>query len=165
MVAPAADADHGAVAHQRGVERDGDVACRRQLAEMRVEHRIAAGKRVGERTDRQGPRSRSGEIGQFRHERAVDEDEPARLDIAEQLAGRLGARLRGRIGRGRQRLCLAHQRAQIGVFPFLDAAMRQALLGEQVERRLALRGDRVVAGQPRRAPAQRPAPARSPPPS
>ena len=143
-----ADADHRAVAHQRGIERDGDIACRRQLAELRRERRIAIGERGGERTDRK-PALQRGDVGQFRNERAVDEDEPAAFDIAEQFARRLGARLGRGIGRARQRLRLAHQRAQVGVLPVLDAAMRQAFLGEQVEGGLALRGDRVAAGQPR----------------
>ena len=41
------DADHRAVAHQCGIERNGDVACRRQLAEVLREHGIVARQRVG----------------------------------------------------------------------------------------------------------------------
>ncbi len=141
------DADHGAVAHQRGIERDRDVACRRELAEMGSERRIAVGQRVGERADRK-PRLQGGNVGQFGDESAVDKHQPARFDVAEQGAGRLRPRLGGGIGRRCERLCVAHQRAQIGVFPVLDAAMRQAGLGEYVEGRRALRRDRATAGQP-----------------
>ena len=142
-----ADADDGAVAHQRGIERDGDIACRRELAEFFRERRIVVGKRRGERTDRQPGFQRRG-VGQFRHERAVDEDQPAAFDVAEQLSRRLRAGHRRGIGRSGERLGIAHQRAQVGVLPVLDAAMRQALAGEQVERGRALFGDRRPAGQP-----------------
>ena len=114
---------------------------------MRVERRIAVGQRLGERADRK-PRLQGGNVGQFGNEGAVDKNQPARFDIAEQGAGRFRPRFCGGIGRRRQRLCLAHQRAQIGVFPVLDAAMRQAGLGEHVEGRRALRRDRAIAGQP-----------------
>ena len=141
------DADHRAVAHQRGIERDRGIACRRELAEMGSERRIAIGQRVGERADRK-PRLQAGNVGQFGHESAIDKHQPARFDVGEQGAGRLGPRLGGGIGRRGERLGVAHQRAQVGVFPLLDAAMRQAGLGEHVERRRALRRDRAIAGQP-----------------
>ena len=142
------DADHRAVAHQGGIERDRDIAGRRELAEMRGERRIAVGQRGGERADRE-PRLQIGEIGQFGDEGAVDEDQAAGLDIAEQCAGGFRPRLRRGVRRARQRLGIAHQRAQIGIFPLLDAAMRQAFFGEHIEGRLALRRNRVIAGQPR----------------
>ena len=47
-------------------------------------HRIAGGQRLRQRADRQA-RLQLGEVGQFRHERAVDEHDAARIDIAEQL--------------------------------------------------------------------------------
>ncbi len=46
-----------------------------------------------------------------------------------------------------QRLGVAHQRAQIGVFPLLDAPVRQALRLEPPERGLAQRHDLAVARQ------------------
>ena len=58
-----------------------------------------------------------------------------------------GARLGGRVGRAGERLGLAHQRAQIGVFPLLDPPVRQALRFEPAERRLAQRHDLAVARQ------------------
>ena len=62
-----------------------------------------------------------------------------------------------------ERLRLAHQRAQVGILPVLDAAMRQAFPGENVEGGGALRRDRRRRPAAARAPAQRRAPARSPP--
>ena len=109
------------------------------------------------------PGSKAGNVGQFGDERAVDKHQPARFDVAEQGAGRLRPRLGGGIGRRRERLGVAHQRAQIGVFPVLDAPVRQAGLGEHVERRRALRRDRAIAGQPPARLRQKPAPARSRP--
>jgi len=47
-----------------------------------------------------------------------------------------------------KRLGIAHQRAQVGVFPLLDAPVRQAGPGEHVEGGIAPRRDRIVAGQP-----------------
>ncbi len=43
------DMDHGAVAHQRGVERDRDIGRGRELAEFLRERWIAGGERIGER--------------------------------------------------------------------------------------------------------------------
>jgi hypothetical protein len=40
-----------------------------------------------------------------------------------------------------------HQRAQIGIFPLLNAPVRQALLGEQLKGCIAPRRDRVVTRQ------------------
>ncbi len=151
MVAAGADADHRAVAHQRGVERDGDVARRRELAEMRES---APDRRRPARRRASRPQARAPD----RQCRTVPATNAPSTKTRRRVstspsncAGVLGARLGGGIGRARQRLGVAHQRAQIGVFPFLDAAMRQAFSGEHIERGLALRRDRTVAGQPSRA--------------
>ena len=109
--------------------------------------RIVVGQRVGERTDGQAGLQCRG-VGQFRHERAVDEHEPAALDVADHGAGGFGARLGRGVGRARQWLRLAHQRAEVGVLPLLDAPMRQALADEQIEGGGALRGDGAVPGKP-----------------
>src|SRR5262249_33134725 len=82
---------------------------------------------------------------------ASDEDKPARLDRRRNAPGVLGMRLRCRIRRGGERLRVPHKRAQIGVFPLLDAEMRQPLLLELPERGLALRGERSSARQRRLA--------------
>ena len=60
---------------------------RRKLAEMPRPARIAVGERIGERSRSTSPASSAASVGQFRHERAVDENEPPRLDVAEQRAG------------------------------------------------------------------------------
>ena len=95
----------------------------------------------------ESPLSRALKIGQFGHERAVNESEPPHLDVAEHAARGLGVRLIDRIRETRQRLRLAHQRAQVGIFPFLDAAVRETLFGEHIERGHALRGNFAIARQ------------------
>ena len=59
-----------------------------------------------------------------------------------------GARQRRRIRRRRQRQHLAHQHAQIGIFPVLDPPMRQARALVSLERLPARIGDLARAGQP-----------------
>ena len=93
-----AHADDGAVAHQRGVERDRNVARGRELAEMPHQLVVVLGERGGERSERK-PVFQRCRVGQFRHERAVDKNKPQRLALVEQRARALGARLRLRIGR------------------------------------------------------------------
>ena len=88
-----------------------------------------------------------GEVGQFRHEGAVDEHDAPRIHVADQLAGVLGARLGGRVRRAGERLRVADQRAEIGVFPLLDPPVRQAKRVEARGRGLAQRHDLAVARQ------------------
>ncbi len=140
------DTDHRTVAHQGGIECNRDVTRRRKLAQMRLDRGVICGERGSQRTDRQ-PAFQVCHIGQFRDKSAVDKNEAARLDIAERRARALGARLGGSVGRHGKRLGVAHQRAQIGIFPILDTPVRQTFFGEQVEGRRALGGDRIVAGQ------------------
>ena len=67
----------------------------------------------------------------------------ARASIEGERGDRLpGARLRGRIGHARERLGVAHERAQVGIFPFLDAAVRQPFGLEPPESVFAQRSDR-----------------------
>ncbi len=140
------NADHRAIAHQCGIERNGNITARRELAEMAHDERIAADERIGKRADAQ-PVFELCSVGQFRDKGAVDKNQPPRFEIAGQRAGFLRQRLGRRIRRRRQRLGVAHQRAQIGIFPLLDPPMRQAGFGEQVECRLALRDNRLAARQ------------------
>jgi hypothetical protein len=107
------------------------------------DQRIALRQGLGHRPDRQAG-TKAGQIGKLGHKRAIDKHQLAAVDIGKQRAGILGPRLRGSIRRDRKRLGVAHQRAQIGVFPFLDAAMRQAGCGETLERS---RAQRRGAGQ------------------
>ena len=60
---------------------------------------------------------------------------------------RLDAAFRLGAGRARQRLGLAHQRAQVGIFPFLYAPVRQTFRVETFKRILAQGRDRALAGQ------------------
>ena len=66
-----------------------------------------------------------------------------------QLQRRRRARQRRAVGHSRQRQHLAHQGAEISVFPFLDAPVRQAgaLIG--LERLLAPLGHPAGSRQPR----------------
>ena len=149
MVAAGVDADDRAVAHQRGIERNRDIARRRELAEMRprASGSFAASAAASDPTVR--PRS-SAAISDSSGTNAPSTKTSRRHSTSPSIAPAVLAPRLGRgIGRARQRLCLAHQRAQVGVLPLLDAAMRQALLGEQVEGGRALRRDRVAARQPR----------------
>ncbi len=62
MVAIGGDADHRAIAHQGGIERDGHVVCRSKLAEMRRQPGIAVRQHFGEGTDAQ-PSFQRREVG------------------------------------------------------------------------------------------------------
>jgi hypothetical protein len=126
----------------------GDIRHRGELAEMRRERSVAVRQRLGERAERQ-PAFQPFEIGQFRNKRAIDENQPPRLDIAQNCTGEFGTCLGRGIGRRGKRLGVAHQRAQIGIFPLLDAAVRQAFFGEHAEGSFTLGGNRLVAGKPR----------------
>ena len=93
------DVDHDAVAHERGVERDRDVArsrppCRDASATSASPCASAC---AIERMVR--PVSSAARSDSSGDERAVDEHQPPALDVGEQRAGVLGARLRGRVGR------------------------------------------------------------------
>jgi hypothetical protein len=88
------------------------------------------------------------QIGQFGDKSAIDENEPASIEVADHSAGIFGTRLGSAIRRVGQGFRLAHQRAQIGIFPLFDPPMRQPLFGENNESRLAPRRDRIVARQP-----------------
>src|SRR4051812_28366077 len=73
-------------------------------------------------------------IRPVRREIAVRNDNAARFKIAEPRACVLQFVENVRAGARGKRLCVAHQRAQVGVLPFLDTAGRQASLGEALER-------------------------------
>ena len=88
-----------------------------------------------------------GEIGQFRREGTIDEHDAAALDRGADGARVLGTRFRRRIGRVRERLGVAHERAQVGVFPLLDPPVRQAERFEAAERCLAQGRDPALARQ------------------
>jgi hypothetical protein len=112
---------------------------------------IVVGQRLGHRADREAARQ-IGKVGQFRHECAVDEHDAPRLDVANERARGPRPRDRGGVRHAGERLGVAHHGAQIGVFPLLDAAVRQVRQAGSVkaaERGLAHRADRFCARQPR----------------
>ena len=112
---------------KRGVERDRDIACRRELAEMLRDARgsSAASASASEPMLRPAPDRRDRTARRRRRRRRRRGGAPRRRQAARR---RLGARLGGARPAARASgLRVAHQRAQIGVFPLLDAAMRQAV--------------------------------------
>ncbi len=90
-------------------------------------------------------RLQAGEIGELGHEGAVHKHDAAAFDRGERRAGVLGARLGGDVGDTGERLGIAHERAQIGVFPLLHAPVRQAGRLEALEGVLAQRRNRTGA--------------------
>src|SRR4051794_33311584 len=72
-------------------------------------------------------------IRPVRREITVRNHNAARLKIAETRACIRELRENFRASTSRKRLGVAHQRAQVGVFPFLDPAGRQSGLGEALE--------------------------------
>ena len=133
------DSDYRAVSHERSIERDRDVVGRNHGAERADNLRIAGRERTGHGNDRQ-PGIEPGKIGQVGHECAVNEHEPLRVKSGQKPFGLARARDRGGIRRPGERLGVAHQRAQIGVLPFLDAPVRQTVRLETAERRGTLLG-------------------------
>ena len=87
-------------------------------------------------------------LGQFWREHAVHQHQPAHARDRMQLQCGAGALQRRRIRRSRQRQHLAHQHAQIGVFPVLDPPMRQACALVSLERPLPDIGNLARARQP-----------------
>ena len=142
------DPDHRAVTHESGIERDRHVVGRDELSQMRNEMRIAGSEPLRHRADGEAG-FQVGQIGEFRRKDAIDEDDSARLDRREHGHRLPGARLRRRIGRVRERLGIAHERAQVGIFPLLDPAVRQPFGFEAMEGSFAQRGHRSRAREAR----------------
>ncbi len=143
---PRRDVHESAIAHQRGIERQRRVVAGDDLAEMPRDKRVTLRQHRRHRADGQ-TLFQGAEIGKLGNESAVDEDDAAAFHIADRASGRFGARLGGGVGRRGQRLGLAHQRAQVGIFPFLDAPMRQSARIKAAESALAQGGDRPAARQ------------------
>ncbi len=127
--------DHRAVAHHRGVERERRVVLQRRDAAETLQHRgIALRQGLGQRADGK-TRLKRGKIGQ------IGANTPSTITIrraftaARKAPADFAVELRRRIRRRRQRLGIAHQRAQVGIFPFLDAPVRQALAPRRRGRR------------------------------
>ncbi len=136
----ALDAQRHPAAHEGGVEPVGGVVAAGHLSHPVV--RIF-GQEL-EQFDDGDTRIGRADIAPRRFIAAVDDGDAVRLDAGQD---RRDAAFRLRAGWSRQRLRLAHQRAQISVFPLLDAPVRQTFRVETLERILAQRGDRALAGQ------------------
>ena len=142
------DADHRAVAHQSGVERHRNIVTGASLPRCAVsvgspsDSAMASEPTVRPASSALRSDSSATNAPSTKTRRRVSTSPR----IAPAIFARALAAASGGLG---ERLGVAHQRAQIGIFPLFDAAMRQAFLGEHVEGRVALRGNRFVAGQTR----------------
>ena len=143
------DADHGAVAHQRGIERDRDVACRRELAEMsasaRDRHRRArrpANSPTSPGSNAAMSDSSATNAPSTKTRRRVSTSPiSAPADLASALPSASGGAASGLASRISARRSV--------YFHSSIAAMRQALARENVKSRRALRRDRLAARKPR----------------
>ena len=142
------DADHGAVVHEGGVERVGGVVAGGVDRAHALEERVTGRERLGQGNDLDA-RRRPAEIGRLRHQVTVDEADLTGIEPGERRRAFQGGRSIRRRRPFGERGGLAHQAAQVGVFPLLDPAMRQAALGQEVERRLAQADDAGVARERR----------------
>ena len=136
--------DDDAVAHEGGVERDRHVVGREHLAEIRcspAESFCASACAIG-RIARPASSVVSPTVrARTRRRRTRGAGTRCRASSAPASLARAFA---AGVGRARERLGVAHHRAQIGVFPLLDAPMRQADRSEALERG---RAQRRRAGQ------------------
>ena len=140
------DLDHDAVGHHRAVERDHRIGVV-EREQLRLQRGVAGLQHFAQRADGK-PLLQPVQFGKLRREHAVHQHQPAHALDRLQLHGRCSPLQRGRIRRRRQRQHLAHQRAQIGVFPVLDPPVRQARTLIGLERRASRLGDLAGARQP-----------------
>ncbi len=115
-------------------------------AARRLGIELALGQGVEHRAHRHAVGQRR-QVRQFGTERAVEDDDARRA--RHRMGGEAQACLRDRggIGLRRRRQRLADEAAQVGVVPALDAAARQARLGEEREGFLAPRRGRVARAE------------------
>ena len=124
-----ADADGGATGHQGGVKRDhGIVLARIDLGESRLEPGRRVLERLAEREHLDAGRLEVRDVGQvgpeiaFDHHQAIGRE---RGELAAKGAGEVGFAHRDAFGL-QQRIDVGQPGAKVGIFPGLDAAMRQA---------------------------------------
>ncbi len=124
-----ADAQSGAAGHQRGVERDDRVVSPRvDLAETSLEPSRKLLERLAERHDLDAGGLQRRDIRKVCPKIALDHNEPIgrqRRDLAAERAGEIGVAHGDAFGL-QQRIDVGQPRAKVGIFPGLDAAMRQA---------------------------------------
>ena len=145
----------GAVGREGGCEGRDNVALGFGLVRKRVRGAGILFKAGAQRLERHPRR--------ILHRRKVGPEQPVHehgavgVQMRQRFADRgLDADIRRhRRQKPRKRMNLRHQRAKVGIFPFLDAAVRKAVRGEKVQRRLrAMRGrgrDARRAADPQRS--------------
>ena len=140
------DLDHDAVLHHRRVEREDGIALAEILGGEQVDQ-VGTPSPSTSASERTVAPSGSG-IRQRGHEGAVDDDEPAAAEARPSRQLLVDRAKRALVRLGRQRKSLAQQRAQIGVMPGLDPAVRQAGGGEGPEGVVAQVTHGFRAGKP-----------------
>ena len=157
------DLDHGAVAHEGGVERDRDIVGRHDLAEMRRRPPVAGGQRLRQRAD-----------GQPGLERRRGRTVPARRRRRRRRCGGLRSRRaprrrswRAPWRRRRAAPRAAWRRASARADRCISTPRRAGAAGrrvsKRVERGLAQRRDRAAPGSARLRRGETSPPARSRP--
>ncbi len=119
----AGDVDHRAVGHEGGVERLHGVLCGR-CRQAIVGRALGLGQTLGQRRECEpGQRGWCGQAGGID---AVDEHDTMRIKLGELLKGGVDLRARGRRAPGADRdgQGVLERRAQVGVLPGLEPAMR-----------------------------------------
>ena len=139
------DLDHDAIRHHRAVQRRHRIGIL-QSEQPCLQRGVAGEQRLAQRMNGQAFFQAAG-LGKRWREHPVDQHQPAHAVDRMQLQGGSCARKRRRIGCCGQRQHLAHQRAQIGVFPVLDPPVRQANARIGIERQPPLFGDLAGARQ------------------
>ena len=134
-----------AVAHQRRIERNRDITGRRNLAHMGGHEAVVVRQGPRHRADRQAP-FQSIKVRAFGNECAIDQDQAAAVDARDDPAAAQAACLGIGVGRACQRLGVAHQHAQVGVFPVLEPPMRKSVGDEVPERGFAQGRGGKIAG-------------------
>ena len=121
-----------------------------KLAEMVGQRRNHSRPARGERLRSVSPSSKRSRRRTIRARTRHRQKRAGGFDVAEDGAGRFRARFGAAASGGlAERLRVAHERAQVGVFPVLDAPVRQALAGEQHRTRRHADWQSRHAGQPR----------------
>ena len=124
-----ADAEGGATGHQSGVERnDSIVLARIDLSESGLEPGRRVLERLAERDHLDAGRLQARDVGEVCPEIAFDHDQAIGReagDLAAKRAGKVGLAHGDAFGL-QQRIDVGQPGAQVGIFPGLDAAMRQA---------------------------------------
>ena len=140
------DLDHHAVGHHRAVERHHRIGVV-QREQLRLQRGVAGLQHVAQGADGQSL-LKPVQFGKFWREHAIHQHQPAHALDRLKLQGSSSPRQRSGIRYGSERQHVAHQRAQIGVFPVLEPAVRQAHAVIGFEGGTSRLGDLACARQP-----------------